>query len=112
LHDVIAFAPLACRLSKVGGSELKAEERAYYPREAYAGFLLRLMVELIDIVGASALCFLFGFGMLVGPFPIEPFTPLFCIEARQKSNYYAYFFPKASSSSTPFSSSLGFFLGI
>jgi uncharacterized RDD family membrane protein YckC len=56
---------------------LKTEEGVYYPKEAYAGFLLRLMVELIDIVLASALCFLFAIGLVVGPFRIEPFTPLF-----------------------------------
>ena len=56
---------------------MKAEEGVYYAKEAYAGFLLRLLVELIDIAVASALCFLFGFGMLVCPLPIEPFTPLF-----------------------------------
>ena len=52
---------------------MKSEEGVYYPKEAYAGFLLRLMVELIDIAVVPVLCWFFGTGLLIGLLPIDPF---------------------------------------
>jgi hypothetical protein len=35
---------------------MKSEEGVYYPKEAYAGFLLRLFIDLIDVSVVLVLC--------------------------------------------------------
>ncbi len=38
---------------------MKSEEGVYYPKEAYVGFLLRLIIDLIDVSIVIALCIFF-----------------------------------------------------